>query len=104
MTVGHTHRAKKLPGRTESGRSCAFCATMFLTTVLDPHMPFAIKLSRPEKLMCVLFLVTLPLINPWVRGDGVGYYAYARAMLIQHNLDFRSDWQHANQSFRMVKL
>jgi hypothetical protein len=67
-------------------------------------MPFATKLTRPEKLMCLLFLVTLPLINPWVRGDGVGYYAYARAILIQHNLDFRSDWEHANQSFRMVKL
>ena len=77
---------------------------MFLTAVLDPHMLFATKLTRPEKLMCLLFLVTLPLINPWVRGDGVGYYAYARAILIQHNLDFRSDWEHANQSFRMVKL
>ena len=67
-------------------------------------MAFAKKLSKPEKLMCALFLLTLPLINPWVRGDGVGYYAYARAILIQHNLDFRSDWEHANQSFRMVKL
>jgi hypothetical protein len=67
-------------------------------------MSFAIKLTRPEKLMCVLFLFTLPLINPWVRGDGVGYYAYARSILIQHNLDFRSDWEHANQSFRMAKL
>ena len=67
-------------------------------------MRFTTKLTRPEKLMCLLFLVTLPMINPWVRGDGVGYYAYARAILIQHNLDFRSDWEHANQSFRMVKL
>ncbi len=102
---GRTYqRAKKSPGRTESERWCAFYATTFLTAVLDPHMPFATKLTRPEKLMCLLFLVTLPLINPWVRGDGVGYYAYARAILIQHNLDFRSDWEHANQSFRMVKL
>jgi len=28
------------------------------------------------------------MLNPWVRGDGVGYYAFARAPLIQHNLDF----------------
>ncbi|MGA8229839.1 MAG: hypothetical protein WB795_00045 [Candidatus Acidiferrales bacterium] len=34
----------------------------------------------------------------------MGYYAYACALLIQHNLDFRSDWEQANQSFRMVKL
>jgi len=67
-------------------------------------MRFTTKLTPPEKLMCLLFLFTLPLINPWVHGDGVGYYAYARAVLVQHNLDFRSDWEHANQSFRMVKL
>jgi hypothetical protein len=67
-------------------------------------MPFTKKLTTPEKLMCLLFLLTLPFVNPWVRGDGVGYYAYARAILIQHNLDFRSDWEHANQSFRMAKL
>ena len=67
-------------------------------------MALVTKLTTPEKLMCVLFLLTLPLINPWVRGDGVGYYAYARAILIQHNLDFRPDWEHANESFRMDKL
>lgn len=44
------------------------------------------------------------MLNPWVRGDGVGYYAYARAPLIQHNLDFTSDYQHANESFRENRL
>ncbi len=39
-------------------------------------------------------------MNPWVRGDGVGYYAYARAPLIQHDLDFTHDYQSANDSFR----
>jgi hypothetical protein len=48
--------------------------------------------------------VTLPLCNPWVRGDGVGYYAYARALLIQRNLDFTADYQHANMSFREGRL
>ena len=46
-----------------------------------------------------LFLISLPLVNPWVRGDGVGYYAYARALLIQHNLHFEADWRAANTSF-----
>jgi len=32
-----------------------------------------------------LFLCTLPLVNPIVHGDGVGYYAYVRAPLIDHN-------------------
>jgi hypothetical protein len=50
-------------------------------------------------LMTVLFVVTLPLVNPLVHGDGVGYYAYLRAPLIQHNLRFEEDWRHANLGF-----
>jgi hypothetical protein len=49
----------------------------------------------------IIFLLTLPLSNPWVRGDGVGYYAFARSMLIEHRLDFTKDWLAANTSFRM---
>jgi hypothetical protein len=52
----------------------------------------------------VLFLLSLTVLNPWVRGDGVGYYAYARAPLIQHNLDFTADYQQANASFRENRL
>jgi len=62
------------------------------------------KLSRSEKSLIALFLLTLPFVNPWVRGDGVGYYAYARAMLIEHSLDFRNDWKAANSSFTMDRL
>ena len=61
-------------------------------------------LSRSEKALIVIFLMSLPLVNPWVRGDGVGYYAYARAMLIDHSLDFRDDWKSANQSFTMSRI
>jgi hypothetical protein len=58
----------------------------------------------PPRIMLVLLLLSLPLVNPWVRGDGVGYYAFARALLIQHNLDFAPDYQHANQGFREARL
>jgi hypothetical protein len=61
-------------------------------------------LSKYEKILILVFLLTLPFVNPWVRGDGVGYYAFVRAPLIQHNLDFRNDWTHANTSFRMGRL
>jgi len=57
-----------------------------------------------ERLLFLLFLCSLPLLNPWVRGDGVGYYAFARAPLIQHNLDFTEDYRHANESFRGARL
>jgi len=53
----------------------------------------------------VLFwLFSLPLINPWVRGDGVGYYAFARAPLIEHSFDFTRDYQNANEGFRGLRL
>jgi len=60
-----------------------------------------LRCTKYEKLLVFLFLLTLPLSNPWVRGDGVGYYAFARSMLIEHRLDFTKDWQSANTSFRM---
>jgi hypothetical protein len=34
----------------------------------------------------------------------VGYYAFARSLLIEHRLDFTKDWQAANTSFRMGRL
>jgi hypothetical protein len=60
-----------------------------------------LRFTKHETLLTLLFLFTLPFINPWVRGDGVGYYAFARSMLIEHRLDFTKDWLAANTSFRM---
>ncbi|MGB6625687.1 MAG: hypothetical protein WBE43_12955, partial [Candidatus Acidiferrales bacterium] len=57
------------------------------------------RLSRYEKILVLLFVLSLPLVNPWVRGDGVGYYAYARALVVNHNLQFQQDWLRANPSF-----
>lgn len=36
-----------------------------------------IQTRRYERFLFLLFLLILPLMNPWVRGAGVGYYAYA---------------------------
>lgn len=57
------------------------------------------RFSACEKFLLVLFLFSLPLINPWVRGDGVGYYAYVRSVLIDHDLRFENDWLAGNSSF-----
>jgi hypothetical protein len=59
---------------------------------------------KSERLLALLFLISLPFLNPWVRGDGVGYYAFARAPLIEHSLDFTRDYQQANESFRGPRL
>jgi len=52
----------------------------------------------------VLFLLTLPLVNPWVRGDGVGYYAYLRSVLIDHDLRFENDYLGGNESFVLSRV
>jgi hypothetical protein len=57
-----------------------------------------------EKLLFLLFLLTLPLANPWVRGDGVGYYAYVRSALIDHDLRFENDYLAANESFVLAHV
>jgi hypothetical protein len=60
--------------------------------------------SWHAKLLFFLFLLTLPLVNPWVRGDGVGYYAYLRSALIDHDLNFENDYLAGNQSFVMSRV
>ena len=69
-----------------------------------PRSQFSTFRNFPPRIFLLLLLISLPFVNPWVRGDGVGYYAFARALLIQHNLDFTADYQHANQGFREARL
>jgi hypothetical protein len=59
---------------------------------------------RPQFWLGMLFLLSLPLVNPWVRGDGVGYYAFLRAPIIEHSLNFEKDYRSANASFRDPRL
>src|SRR5579864_5532571 len=56
------------------------------------------------KALFVLFILTLPVVNPWVHGDGVGYYAYAHALLIPHDLQFETEWKAANASFTQGRV
>jgi Dolichyl-phosphate-mannose-protein mannosyltransferase len=59
--------------------------------------------GKLQRVLALLFLLSLPLVNPIVHGDGVGYYAYVRAPLIQHNLHFEEDWRHANLYFSQAR-
>ena len=63
-----------------------------------------LRFTPYSKALLILFILTLPLVNPWIRGDGVGYYAFARSLLIEHKLDFTKDWLYANQSFRLGRV
>lgn len=60
--------------------------------------------DRPQLTLLLLFCLCLPVLNPWIRGDGVGYYSFARAPLIEHSLDFTNDYLHANTSFRELRV
>ena len=61
-------------------------------------------IAANERVLFFLFLFTLPFVNPWVRGDGVGYYAYLRSTLIDHNLRFEKDYLSANESFAISRV
>lgn len=49
--------------------------------------------SRFERTIFILFILTLPFIRARVKWDGIGYYAYLRSPLIDHNLQFAGDWK-----------
>jgi hypothetical protein len=63
-----------------------------------------ISLPKYPGVLVLTFLLTLPLVNPWVRGDGVGYYAYVHSLLIDHDLNFENEWRAGNTSFVVFKL
>jgi hypothetical protein len=63
-------------------------------------MPGQSPCDRVGRILIGLFVLTLPFINPWIHGDGVGYYALARAIIIQHDLRFERDWLEANPATR----
>jgi hypothetical protein len=62
------------------------------------------SLTKYERILALFFLLSLPLCNPWVHGDGVGYYAYVRALVVERHLNFEKDWQRGNESFAMGRV
>jgi hypothetical protein len=53
---------------------------------------FGLQISRAEKALIVLFLLSLPFVHPQVRLDGIAYYGAARSLIVDHNLQFKGDW------------
>lgn len=65
-------------------------------------LPLTSEWTKYEKALAILFLLTVPMVRPWIHGDGRGYYAFARALLFQGNLDFEQDWRHGYESHPLV--
>jgi hypothetical protein len=76
-------------------------------TALVPNAPGDSPPARPrefpyKKFLLIIFLLSLPVANPSIHGDGAGYYAFARTLLIQHDLQFEEDWRRALQYSSVV--
>jgi len=106
-------RISRFPARLPRGRrgpkreefpNAVISRTRVVMHIEAAATPQSRKISRYQVALILLFVFTLPLVNPWIRGDGVGYYAFARSLLIEHKLDFTQDWLRANASFRMGRL
>ena len=52
------------------------------------------------KRLTLLFVLSLAFVNPYLRGDGNGYYAWLRSPLIDGDTHFGNEYQHADAAFR----
>ena len=52
------------------------------------------------KALVAAFIVSLAFVNPYLRGDGNGYYAWLRSPLIDRDVDFTNEYQRADTLFR----
>ncbi len=54
--------------------------------------------------IAALFAVSVVLVNPYVRGDGNGYFAWLASAVVDHDLDFGNQYRHADPLFRQAYL
>ena len=50
-------------------------------------------------LLAGVFAITVPLVNPHIRGDGNGYYAYVRSAVIDGDLRFDNEYRRGDPAF-----
>ena len=71
-------RKNPLPSGTEGSQETAEMPAVLSNESpgLSPPAPAVDRSRRYPRILLILFLCTLPLVNPIVHGNGVGYYAY----------------------------
>lgn len=57
------------------------------------------RLSRGQLAFAVALLATLPLANPYIRGEGHGYYAYLPSLAIDRDLHFENEYRRGDPDF-----
>jgi hypothetical protein len=53
-----------------------------------------------EWLLAGLFLLTVPLVNTFIRGDGNEYYAYIASVVMDGDLDFENEYRRGDPAFQ----
>jgi hypothetical protein len=65
-----------------------------------------VPLDRPSRRRragwLLLALVALGLVNPYLRGDGNGYYAYLPSLVVDHDLDLTNQFQRGDPEFHKI--
>jgi hypothetical protein len=56
-------------------------------------------LSRREAALLAALFATLPLVNPYLRGEGNGTYAYVRSLVLDRDLRFDNEYRRGDPSF-----
>ena len=60
--------------------------------------------SMYERALFLLFVLSIPFLDAYVAGDGIGFYAYVRSPLIDHNFNFSSDWENPKRDLQELFL
>lgn len=55
---------------------------------------------RGERILILVFVLTLPLVNPIIRGDGWGYFGHLHSIFIDGDLDYENEFARANPKFQ----
>jgi hypothetical protein len=55
--------------------------------------------SRGERWLALALLLTLPLANPYIRGEGNGHYAYLRSAAVDGDLHFENEYRRGDPDF-----
>jgi hypothetical protein len=61
-----------------------------------------VRLPRPSRAQLALglaLLATLPLANPYIRGEGHGYYAYLPSVALDRDLHFENEYRRGDPDF-----
>ena len=57
------------------------------------------RLGRGEAVLAAALLITLPLVNPYLRGEGNGTYAYVRSLVLDRDLRFDNEYRRGDPAF-----